>query len=776
MFHLSYFLSEHNVYEAVPENVKILVFNSELNFREIIKVFIFEDIYCGLIYDPKLNNYLGLITTRDLMILYKYIIDNFPSEEILDFKAFLKEIFSYKRFSKYKGKGKINSYDSFNNINCDINIYKYLSNINYIDYLVFVKKIDYQRIHLYSVSLDDNLLETLQKINIKNIHRLLVEEDNKRINNYEIKNSKEGQKIRNVEQIKKQIKFDNYKGTKKNSITEKTTTTTTNYSDEENRSNAMIGKKDFVKKKNKINNEDYNDDYYKSKDETNPYKNKKIKNEELKRENTLETIDVNETENNKEEYKTRKKIIIRKRQTNDEENLGVVVKRFRTLDSQENKTDDEYPKRFDKKKSKNKRKTTADVEMDSLENFQGKTERIDYKDEVVIGKDGKKKIIRKKVVIKKVIKRKKTDVSDDRSIDEYKNGRPLTEREKLKYQYLNHGRDVFEYNDDTRKLRYTSEPTEELLEKEKYELPKIKMKRRSVKNRIRISDESKRESEYKSDSYYESYRNAERYEKRNNYEIIRRKEEESIGKRYDYPDSKEITEKSESKEEINHMTQSNDNETNTEISYENSKKDVEMLSDILSNANLEEMKNYIGIVTNETIFEYLLFNYYSIEMKEFNLSLNDLLMLGDIPLLIELNNGFDMREKAYNTFNHYLYTQSDIIPIFNRKEIEGFIYPKDFLYYIYNCESRQSLTNEEFLIHLYRDIDEEKPYGKNRIIYMELNDINKGFYVKELFEKLDCSIEKKIVIYDPNYNNKLYLMSLKTIFKAIVEFQLNNNK
>jgi hypothetical protein len=456
--------------------------------------------------------------------------------------------------------------------------------------------------------------------------------------------------------------------------------------------------------------------------------------------------------------------------------LGVVVKRFRTLDSQENKTDDEYPKRFDKKKSKNKRKTTADVEMDSLENFQGKTERIDYKDEVVIGKDGKKKIIRKKVVIKKVIKRKKTDVSDDRSIDEYKNGRPLTEREKLKYQYLNHGRNVFEYNDDTRKLRYTSEPTEELLEKEKYELPKIKMKRRSVKNRIRISDESKRESEYKSDSNYESYRNAERYEKRNNYEIIRRKEEESIGKRYDYPDSKEITEKSESKEEINHMTQSNDNETNTEISYENSKKDVEMLSDILSNANLEEMKNYIGIVTNETIFEYLLFNYYSIEMKEFNLSLNDLLMLGDIPLLIELNNGFDMREKAYNTFNHYLYTQSDIIPIFNRKEIEGFIYPKDFLYYIYNCESRQSLTNEEFLIHLYRDIDEEKPYGKNRIIYMELNDINKGFYVKELFEKLDCSIEKKIVIYDPNYNNKLYLMSLKTIFKAIVEFQLNNNK
>ena len=96
LFHLSNFLSDHNVYEAVPENVKILVFSSELSFYEMIKVFIFEDIYCGLIYDSKLNNYLGLITTRDLMILYKYIIDNFPSEEITDFNCYIKGIFSKK--------------------------------------------------------------------------------------------------------------------------------------------------------------------------------------------------------------------------------------------------------------------------------------------------------------------------------------------------------------------------------------------------------------------------------------------------------------------------------------------------------------------------------------------------------------------------------------------------------------------------------------------------------------------------------------------------------
>ena len=186
------------------------------------------------------------------------------------------------------------------------------------------------------------------------------------------------------------------------------------------------------------------------------------------------------------------------------------------------------------------------------------------------------------------------------------------------------------------------------------------------------------------------------------------------------------------------------------------------------------MRNYIGIVTNETIFEYLVFNYYSEDMKEFNLSLNELLVLGNIPLLKKLDNGQDVKEKVYNTFNNYLFNNSDIIPIYNGKEIAGFIYPKDFLYYIYNLESKQSLTNEEFLINLYKDVDEEKPYGKNRVIYLELNEKNKAFFVKELIEKLNNSIEKKIIIYDPNDNTNLYLISLKTIFRAIVEFQLNN--
>ena len=194
----------------------------------------------------------------------------------------------------------------------------------------------------------------------------------------------------------------------------------------------------------------------------------------------------------------------------------------------------------------------------------------------------------------------------------------------------------------------------------------------------------------------------------------------------------------------------------------------------LSNAYSKEIKNYLGVVNNDTIFEYLIVNYYSNDMKEFNLSLNELLFLGDTPFIQKLDKGEDLNQKVYNTFNKYLFNNSDIIPINNGKEIFGFIYPKDFFYYLYNCESKQSLTNNDFLVNLYKDVDEEKPYGKNRVIYMELNIKNRQFYIKELLEQLNCSIEKKIVLYEPNNNSNLYLISLKTIFKAIVEFQSKN--
>ena len=430
-------------------------------------------------------------------------------------------------------------------------------------------------------------------------------------------------------------------------------------------------------------------------------------------------------------------------------------------------------------------------------------------------KNDEKKIIKKKI-IKKIIKKKKKDVSENNiNINELmaKNERPETAQETIKHN-INEENNT-ENSEDTNNLKSTTEATEETMDKkEKYELPKIKMKRRSLKNKDKKPEEEKKDEQIKKDNNEESQINETlitvstnenkeikeddkviNIEKKD--EILDNKEDEVIETNKEEIENEKIekienNENNENNDKIEEKKEENENnindnnkenndvekekEKNDDTNLDNTKNDVDIVTETLLNANLEEMKNYIGIVTNETIFEYLLFNYYSNEMIEFNLSLNELLLLGDIPLIKKITNGKDMKEKVYHTFNNYLDTHSDIIPIFNDKILEGFIYPKDFLYYIYNCESKQSLTNEEFLINLYKDIDEEKPYGKNRIIYLELNDKNKAFYLKELIEKLDCSIEKKIIIYDPNDNSKLFLISLKTIFRAIVEFQLNNNK
>ena len=49
------YLKFHNVYETIPENMKILVFNSELMIKNSIEAMIKQDIYCGLLHNIVLN-------------------------------------------------------------------------------------------------------------------------------------------------------------------------------------------------------------------------------------------------------------------------------------------------------------------------------------------------------------------------------------------------------------------------------------------------------------------------------------------------------------------------------------------------------------------------------------------------------------------------------------------------------------------------------------------------------------------------------------------------
>lgn len=102
------FLNEHTIYEAIPEDMKILVFNDELLIKDSIEAMIKEDIYCGLLYNSKENKNSGIFTIRDvlglLLIGYKKLILFLNTE---------KEITSYEMLKENSNK----FFGTFDNIN-----------------------------------------------------------------------------------------------------------------------------------------------------------------------------------------------------------------------------------------------------------------------------------------------------------------------------------------------------------------------------------------------------------------------------------------------------------------------------------------------------------------------------------------------------------------------------------------------------------------------------------------------------------------------------------
>ena len=720
LYHLSNFLSEHSVYEAVPENVKILVFSSELSFYEMIKVFIFEDIYCGLIYNPHLNNYLGLITTRDLILLYKYILDNFSPEKNENFETYLKSIFS-------NNKNEINKIENIDNDNIDnlninniqeinnnnINIFNHLKNITYLDYLIYVKNKQFQNINIYSVSLDDNLYETLKKININNIHRLLVEDDIQK-------------ELRDIQQLNQEQKEDEQLTIKRKEILEKKRvvsnaekTTTANDSDEDNKNIPKIdmkkiletNKEDIIVEKSEHTLTELSRETLKKEDESN---NRNINNDNKNNEK-IENLNPNESEQKTGAEKPKKKKIIKKKK-----------KISQTTQENELKLNNENQPIISEKKT---------IETESETNI---ISNNDIKE--------KEKTVTKKKIKKKISKKKK-----DANLQLPEDNDNKNEKEELTHKKMNTNIEELNLNNE---IKLNPDNDNDINNRATTEIkePKTEEKKKKPKKKI-VKKKSKKLSE-KEDVI-----------KKINFDNIVNTENTEINNAIIKNEENILLNKIEEKE----------NEADENINKKEKKEKADS-NQILDNIHFENsMKNYVGIITNETIFEYLFLNYYSNDMKEFNLSLNELFILGEKEntFLKPLTNIQNSEDKVSNTFNYHFDGNYDIIPIFSDKEIEGFIYPKDFLFYIYNCENEKNLSNKNFLEKLYEDIDDEKPYGKNRVVYLEINDNSKTLYVKELIEKLNVSIEKKIVLFDPNDINKLFLISLKTIFKAIVEFNLN---
>ena len=238
---------------------------------------------------------------------------------------------------------------------------------------------------------------------------------------------------------------------------------------------------------------------------------------------------------------------------------------------------------------------------------------------------------------------------------------------------------------------------------------------------------------------------------------------------------KEKEKDNEEKKEINNLQKSE------KSVMEISNKDVLKLNvEEKSNNNLEipsETQNFTGFVTYETVFDFLIYNYYSMEMKEFDLSLEELRKIpSNSSFIIPINTFSLMTEKVHSSFSKNITSKSDILPILtnDKKDIFGFLFLRDYLYFVSNCESNQDLTNEEFLNNMYEGIDSEKPLGKERIIYLEYNDITKKYKIKELLEKINGAPEKKIVLINKEDGNKLEFISLKNIFDVVVEMNNNN--
>ena len=551
----SEFLSKRSVYEAAPENSKVLVFNSDLSFKEMIKAFINEDIYCALIYDSKKEFFIGIITITDILFLFQYIIEKAQERKINDYNEFIKEIFSVSKLLSSEEE-KVNNENTKDK---NFDILKYLTKINYNDYFEVIKK--YKKIHiLYSISLDSSLLDVLKVIYKVGVHRLVVEE------------------------------------TKKKGL-----------------------------------------------------------NEPKKKENEL-TIQNNFDSKTEKEEKTEKS-----------------------------------------------GKDKSDVEKSDKEKSEKKLKKVKTKKKVSESEEGKENKDGEKVIKKKIkkVKKKKTEGE-------------LDEKDK-------------ENNENENK-----EEGEKIVKKKTK-----KVKKKKTENELNENDKEK--------------------------EIKEKKEEEK---------------KTEEKKENNNFQKSE--KSMIEIEDISNKEVLKLNIEESSKTNLElptETQNYTGFVTYETVFDFLIYNYYSMEMKEFDLTLED---LKKIPLnssfIKPLTNYALMNEEVHSSFSKNITSKNDILPILtnDKSDIFGFLYLRDYLYFVSNCESNQNLTNEQFLTNMYEGIDDDKPYGKERIIFFEYNDENKKLRIKQLLEKINGAPEKKIVMIDKEGGNKLEIISLKNIFDVLVEMNEKN--
>ena len=172
--------------------------------------------------------------------------------------------------------------------------------------------------------------------------------------------------------------------------------------------------------------------------------------------------------------------------------------------------------------------------------------------------------------------------------------------------------------------------------------------------------------------------------------------------------------------------------------------------------NDKKTGNLSGFITYETVFEYLIENYYS-EMTEFNIPLKQINLV--INNVITLNKNETLHKCMETFYNKGI----SMLPILDDDgKIFGYFYLKDIIYFFSMGEKFNfNNTVENFLKDLYEDVDNEMPYGKRRI--KELND---NTSLKSVFEEMSTSPERKLII--KNSDSQIGIIALYDIFKKLV--------
>jgi predicted transcriptional regulator len=167
--------------------------------------------------------------------------------------------------------------------------------------------------------------------------------------------------------------------------------------------------------------------------------------------------------------------------------------------------------------------------------------------------------------------------------------------------------------------------------------------------------------------------------------------------------------------------------------------------------------NLAGFITYETIFEYFIENYYS-EMTEFNVPLKQINLV--VNNIITLNKN----ETLYKCMETFYKEGISMLPILDDGKIFGYFYLKDIIYFFSMGEKFNfNNTIESFLKDLYEDIDNEMPYGKRRI-----NELNDDTNLKNVFELMNISPERKLIVKYNNDDTKIGIIALYDIFKRLV--------